>query len=66
MSNKSPTQNIEQNDFIHVEICIKEEDIKAISDAAGFAGETLNKDIEYCMTKMTQHLKKETTNQKTR
>ena len=62
MASKTPSKTHEEEDFIHVEICIKTEDIQAIADAAGYAGETVNKEIEYCMKKMSNHLKQQQQN----
>ena len=59
LSRKTVSKQKEQDDFIHVEICITEKDIQGIADEVGYAGETLNPDIEHCMKKMTANLKRE-------
>lgn len=58
---KTITNQVEHNDFMHVEICIDEKNIQSIGDEAGYAGEELNPDIVYCMNKMTDNLRRKIT-----
>ena len=58
LSNPTVSNQIEQEDFIHISLCIEPSHIQTISNEAGYAGETLDPDIEYCMSKMTANLER--------